>query len=210
LAIFVHLFAVFVAVTTYTRPSAVQEQLHALFSPYLRNLQLTPYPVTYPFARYHLTHATTSDIDFTCEVDVENPGGQSETVSIPAERLWPPLRMRRYQAIANVAGALAQPEGNEDLAGVIPKAIAGSILKQRGLTQGLVRIRYRFLPDMETFDPANPARSVGPVRELFEAQVFLSGDRIEMLKKSATLEVAPVEGKAKPSSAPKGAGGANP
>src|SRR5262245_51297481 len=78
LLLFIHLFAIVVAVTTYTRPSGLQVRLHALFAPYLRNLHLTPYPNSYPFARFHLTHGGRTDVDFTCEIDVQTSDGKTE------------------------------------------------------------------------------------------------------------------------------------
>src|SRR5262245_26002231 len=76
LLIFAHLFAVTVAVTSYSRQSGLQARLHELFATYyLRPLHLTPLPVTYPFARFYLTHAlTNSDVDFRVDVELEKDG----------------------------------------------------------------------------------------------------------------------------------------
>lgn len=200
LLLFAHLFAVVVAVTTYTRPSGVQDQLHALFAPYLRNLHLAVFPVTYPFARYHLTHASPSDVDFSCEVDVKNKDGSVDKITLPDLTLQPLVRYRRYQAMVNAMGSLAEGEGNEELASILPKAVAGSILKQRDATQGTIRCRAHYLPAIETMGSTESGRR-GPLenyRDVYEAQVFASGGGIELLKKSTTLEVAPVEGAPKP------------
>ena len=109
--LFVHLFAVVVAVTTYTRPSQLQRQLHELFAPYLRNLHLTAYPVSYPFARYYLTHALPSDVDFACQVEFQASPGETQTISIPPEGLQPLVRYRRYQLLANATGTLGRSRG---------------------------------------------------------------------------------------------------
>lgn len=194
LLLFVHLFVLFVAVTTYTRPSGLQQRLHEVFAPYLRALHLTAYPATYPFARYHLTHASPTDVDFTCEVDYQTPEGP-QTVTIPARPLWPRIRQRRYQALANATGYLTDEEADEDLGGVLPRAIAGSVLKSHGATEGTFRCRAHYLPLLEQMGEVDAGRQ-GPLenfRVTYEAQVIAAGGTVELLKKSTTLEVAPIE-----------------
>ncbi len=206
LVLFAHLFAVFIAVTSYTRPSLLQVRLHGVFESYLRNLQLTAYPVSYPCARYYLTHATPNDFDFSCEVEIQGKDGAVETVSIPPSGLQPLVRYRRYQALANAAGMLGQPDANEDLNGVLPKAIAASILKAHGATQGMVRCRANYLPIQEAMRSLNAGRRAQfeNYPEVYEAQVFVTPGGAELLKKSTTLEVAPVEGSSTTPASPKG------
>lgn len=194
LLIFLHLFAVFVAVTAYTRPSGMQEQLHRVFGMYLRNLHMTAFPVTYPFARYHLTHASPTDVDFTCEVEVTDDSGAKQTTVIPVDGLFPRVRYRRYQALANATGSLAANEENDEFNSILPKAIAGGILKRHGATQGLFRCRAHYLPEPETMGTYNPEQRGDLDRVVYEAQVFLSPTGVELLKKSSTLEVSPVGG----------------
>jgi len=191
LLLFVHLFAVFVAVTAYTRPSGLQQRLLPLFEPYLTNLYLSPTHPTYPFARYYLTHAGPADVDFSCEVDVDQ--ADTGTIVIPNPDLWPAVRFRRYQALANTAGYLTQPEGEENLAGILPKAIAAGILKQHGQTQGVVRVQAHFLAPIDS--PTRADR--GPVTTQYEGEVFATGGLFDLHKRSPTLEVAPLEGGAK-------------
>jgi hypothetical protein len=194
--LFVHLFAVVIAVTTYTRPSLLQERIHTLFQPYLRNLHLSPFPVTYPFARFHLTHGNESDIDFSIEVDVPETDGSNRTVTIPPQTLQPLVRYRRYQALANAAGTLAVGEVPSDASGVLPKAIAGSVLRRAGATGGLVRIKGFALAELDSSAAITPYASAEPpvIRDIYDAQVIVTPTSIELLRKAATLEVAPVEG----------------
>jgi hypothetical protein len=193
LLLFVHLFALFVAVTTYTRPSELQTRLHDLFAPYLRNLHMTAYPVSYPFARYYLTHALPSDVDYSCEVEFQAPGGATQKVSIPDVPLWPLVRLRRYQALANAAGTLADSESNEDFSSILPKVITGAILKRKGAEQGMVRLRAHYIPQLEIMAEIDAGRRSLQVSDTYEAQVFISGGTVNLLKKSTTLEAAPVE-----------------
>jgi hypothetical protein len=200
LLLFAHLFAIIVAVTAYTRPSGVQDQLHAFFSPYLRALHLAVLPVTYPVARYHLTHASPSDVDFSCEVDIKKQDGSVEKITIPDLGLQPRVRYRRHQAMINAMGSLAEGEGNEELGSILPKAIAGSILKHYGASQGTIRCRAHYLPAIEAMGSIESGRreALENYRDVYEAQVFASAGGIELLKKSTTLEVAPVESAPKP------------
>lgn len=193
LLLFLHLFVLFVAVTTYTRPSGLQERLHQLFAPYLRTLHLTAFPVTYPFARYHLTHALPTDVDFTCEVEFVGTDGKPETVLIPSGPLWPPIRSRRYQALANATGALSDEEADEDLAGILPRALAASVLARHGVSQGTFRVRAHYLPQIEQMAEVETGKRPAINETVtYEAQVIVSGGTVELLKKSRTLEVAPV------------------
>jgi hypothetical protein len=191
LLLFAHLFALFVTVTTYTRPSGLQIRIFNLFEPYLRNLHLTAYPVTYPFARYHLTHATDADVDFTFEVEVQGAGKDVDKVVIPEPGLRPGVRFRRYQALANAIGTLVQPDSDEDLAGVLPRAIAGSILRRHGATQGIVRCRSHGTLAID--EEPSAARRAAAESEIYRAQAFVSPSGVELLKISEKLESAPVE-----------------
>jgi hypothetical protein len=196
LLLFVHLFAVFVAATTYTRPSVLEERLHDLFAPYLRNLHLTAFPVSYPFARYHLTHASTSDVDFSIEIDAQKRDGTRETVTIPPASLQPLVRFYRYQALANAAGTLAAGELADDAsASILPKTIAASVLKRYDATGGVVRLRAHGLVDADDMASLTTLAQAGRenVSTTYEAQVIVGPAGVELLRKSTTLEVAPVE-----------------
>jgi hypothetical protein len=217
LLLIVHLIALVVAVTTYTRPSLLQLRLHELFEPYLRNLHLTALPVSYPYARYHLTHATAGENDFSVEVEVKNQDGSTAIETFPAGQ-QPLVRFRRYQALADAAGALASAESNDAYSSLLPKAIAASVLKQHQARSGQLRIRGHEMPDFE--DLANFAAVAEAARadatNFYEAQVLVGPAGVELLRKSTTLEVAPVERSRRPSGAPAGkpaaksSGGAQP
>lgn len=195
LLLFAHLFAVVVAVTSYTQPSLLQQRLHELFVPYLRNLHLAAYPTSYPFARYHLTHALVSDVDFTCQVEFEMPDGTPHTVTLPATGLQPPVRYRRYQLLTNAAGTLAGDELNEDAGSILPKTIGGSILKRHGASQGVLRLRGHLLPEIEDMASVESGdrQPLENYSNVYEAQVIVAAGRVEILKRTTTLESAPVE-----------------
>jgi len=195
LVLFVHLFVLVVAMTSYTRPSALQLRLHNLFAPYLRNLHLTALPVSYPFARLHLSHATETDADFAVQVDVAGADGKNQTVTLPPDGLWPLVRFRRYQDLANATGTLASGEPGDAVTNVLPKVVGGAILREHGATGGVIRVEALGLPDPENAVSlaaiAKAARE--RVTNVYEAQVIVTPSSVELLRKSTTLEVAPVE-----------------
>jgi hypothetical protein len=195
LLLFAHLFAVVVAVTTYTRPSGLQRRLHGVFAPYLRNLHLTALPTSYPFARFHLTFAGESDVDFSVEVDAERADGSSETVTLPQTPLQPLVRWRRYQALANAAGTLASGDMGDTATSILPKAIAGGVLRSENATGGAIRIRSFGVPDENALGSLEAiARAAKEnVSNVYEAQVILSPAGVELLRKSTTLDSAPIE-----------------
>ena len=204
LLLFIHLFAVIVAVTTYTQPSLLQRRLHELCDLYVRNLHLSAYPVTYPFARFHLTHANPTDVDFSCEMTIDSAGPDAAPIVIPPPGLQPLVRYRRYQALANATGTLAEDALDDGAAGILPRAIGGSILKRRDAAQGEFRVRAHYLPeidDMATVESGDRA-PLENYSNTYEAQVFVSGDKVEILRRSSTLEVAPAEGNAQPTNTP--------
>lgn len=195
LLLFVHLFAVVVAVSTYTRPSTLQRRLHGVFAPYLRNLHLTALPTSYPFARFHLTFAGQSDVDFSVEVDAQRADGSSETVTIPQTPLQPLVRWRRYQALANAAGTLASGDMGDAASSILPKAIAGGVLRSENASGGAIRIRALGLPGENSIEDLAAVARAGKenVSDVYEAQVILGPAGVELLRKSTTLETAPIE-----------------
>ncbi len=208
LLLFVHLFAVVVTVTAYTQPSLLQQRLDELFDPYLRNLHLTALPVSYPFARYHLTHALPSDVDFTCRVQFDGADGE-ESVVLPPPGLTLPIRTRRYQRLVNAAGALASSEEADDAAAILPKAIGGSILRQNDVSQGSLTLTAHFLPELEDMPAVDDGerRALENYSNVYEADVLANNGQVDILKKSETLEVAPSESSPPGQSAPPAAPG---
>ncbi len=194
LFLFIHLFAVTVALTAYAFPSALQTRLMQVLGPYSATLNFDLAPNSYPSGRFYLTHAEASDVDFVLEVEGTLPDGAVETTAVPMARLWPGER-RRYQALANAAGAMAS---GEDVEPMLLGSIAGSILKQWGASRGLVRVKAHTLLSIEVagagdlkarnpFDPRYYAT-------VYEAHVLLSpSGQVDLVRKSAAGEVAPVE-----------------
>jgi|GEM_PF-7027759 len=194
LLLFAHLFAVGVAITTYTRPSNLQRQLHGVFQPYLRNLHLTALPNSYPYARFHLGHAGETDVDFRVEViprGVDDP----KAFELPATPMQPLVRLRRYQALANATGTLGSGELGDAVPSILPRTIAAYALRQLGAQGGEIRIQALGAPD---FDQLNNLTTIErasreTVNNVYEAQAIVVPTGVELLRKATTLEIAPIE-----------------
>lgn len=208
LLLFAHLFAVAVAITSYTRPSNLQRRLHGVFQPYLRNLHLTALPNSYPYARFHLGHAGETDVDFRVEVVPRGATDPEAVFSLPQTPLQPLVRLRRYQALANATGTLGSGELGDAVPSVLPKAIAAYGLRELGAQGGEIRIQALGAPDFEQLN--NPTAIERASREnvdnVYEAQVIVGPTGVELLRKATTLEIAPIEGAGrKDAAAPAGA-----
>jgi hypothetical protein len=194
LLIFIHLFGVSLAMLSYTAASPVEQRILQIL-PYLKALDIDPIH-TYPsLARWHLTHSMPTDVDYAVEVTAIKSDGGSQTINIPPPGIWPAQRLRRYQSLANVMGNFVE---NEEYESLLPKAVAGSILRRAGSKRGTIRIIAHDLPTMEDLQSGRPERrdanSSTYRRRVYEAQVLV-GDNgaVNLLKASAAGEVAPVE-----------------
>jgi len=196
LLLFAHLFAVGVAVTAYTRPSNLQRRLHGVFQPYLRNLHLTALPNSYPFARFHLSHAGETDVDFRVEVTPRGVNDPEAAFELPAAPLQPLVRLRRYQALANATGTLGSGELGDAVPSILPKTIAAYALQQLGVQGGEIRIQALGPPDFEQLNNITTIERASRenVNNVYEAQVILGPSGVELLRKATTLEIAPIEG----------------
>jgi hypothetical protein len=69
------------------------------------------------------------------------------------------------------------------------------VLGEHGSSQGVVKLRAHYLPELEAMGNVEAGRreALENYRTVYEAQVFVSGSSVELLKKSTTLETAPVE-----------------
>ena len=103
-------------------PASCSRRLHDLFAPYLRNLHFTAYPVSYPFARYYLTHALPTDVDFSCEVEFRTSTARPKRCRSPIRTCNRWSASAATRRIANAAGTLADAEANEDFSSILPKA----------------------------------------------------------------------------------------
>jgi hypothetical protein len=197
LLLFIHLFCVAIALSAYAAPSALQERIRTFFAPYLATFDFDVNTNAYPTGRFYLTHDREEEVDAVIHVEGTLPDGTTQSLTIPEPGLWPPERRRHFQSLANVASALVEDEERQ---AVLPRAIAGSLLGSWGATNGSLRIERHLSQAMEEIGSNDPDRrnplSTRHYRTAYDARVLVSPDgRVELIKKVAAGEVAPVDKK---------------
>jgi len=211
LLLFLHLFSLGVVFLSYGNPLGIEEQaslsrrLLDRFSPYVETFNLNlghrhRVPTPPETARYYLTRGMPSDVDFVVDIDAHKKDGTIEKVVIPPGDLWPHQRYLRFQLLANAIGSLSGNDrvaDNEVVELILPKSVAGGVLAKLGATRGTIVCRsHRMLlsdqvgsSNSEERDPFN-SRYYSTV---LDAQVLVSGGRVDLLKSNPAGEVAPVE-----------------
>jgi hypothetical protein len=203
LFIFIHLFCVALALASYANSSPLESRLMQVMGPYVSTLNFDLMPNLYPTGRFYLTHAENGDVDFSIEVESTLPDGTVEKVTIPEADL-PLGQWRHYQALANAAGSMAISENVEP---VLLRSIAGAILRSAGASKGLVRVRDHKLVPIELADSSDPTIRDPLDRRyystVYEAHVLVSPTgQVDLVKRSAAGEVAPVQKGTTDASAP--------
>ena len=198
LVLFIHLFAVAIALTAYAAPSTLQERLRTLLAPYLATLNFDLNPNAYPIGPVLSDPRTADRRRRRASISTPScPMASERSITIPEPGLWPPERRRHYQALANAASTLVE---SDEYQAVLPRAIAGAVLRSWGATSGSVRIE-RHLPlqmeevassDRSRSDPFSPRH----YSTVYEAHVLVSpSGQVDLVKKVAAGEVAPVDKK---------------
>ena len=193
LVLIVHLFAVTVALAAYTQPSPLLANLRDLLSPYNAALSFDVFHLYYGGSRWHLTHGAPTDVDYTVVVETKMHDGSVRTTTVPPPDVQPPIRRRRYQALANAIGSAA---GNEQLEIILPRTVAGSLIKRADAKRGTVTVRA-FTPgpqDVYTDEYLLRSPFNATASTVFAADVLVEGGQVDVVKKASALEVAPAQG----------------
>lgn len=190
--LFVHLFALMVAVLANWYPSALAVQLRArvpLLAPYLELLDIDQAYVTL----YGLTYGMDEDTDQRIEVELKLADGTQRRFVLPQPGVWPHQRYRREQRLAEVAADLVG-ESTKSLESFLPQAIAAHYVAETEadgaqVVGGTIRCRRQFVQSMEALASSAP---VPPeTADLYQAQILTVGGRVQLLKSEAAAEVAP-------------------
>jgi len=196
--LFLHLFALFVAVASNFRPvSALRRNLRR--APFIPGyLQLLHMDLGY---NYQLTYASEEDTDHFVEIQLNwqgktDPGGQK--LLLPEPSIVCPMRRNRYQ---NLTQTMASLIGQDSVESELPAAIAQGLLRENGISEGRHRFRLRrhFLLRVEDVkslaeserDPYNPRR----YGTAYEADVKLIHGKVFLVKAAKAGETAPAERK---------------
>lgn len=209
LLLVIHLFALAVALGSYTSASMLQRQLSATLRLYTRTFNFDLAHVFPAVARLHLTHAGPGDVDFQITGEAKLPNGTKQPWQLPRAGLFPPTRSNRDQALANVVGGLMENE-NEEQEALLPRALAAAELRKAGAKSGTITVTAHYLLELEDLNAPETSRrdplDASYYRPVFQASVIASSNGgVDLLKAVGKGEVAPVtaaSGNTSKSSAP--------
>ena len=190
LVLFVHLFAVVLAIATNFGPlSELRGGLRVNFL--MRYLQLLNMDSAYNF---HYMYG--DPLDFDQMIEVELGGGESEearTVQLPESGLGNGLRRRRYEQLAQ---SVAEQAGNEDTEHILPGAIATHLMSEYDTSELNFRCRTHFGQSSEDAGALDPAQA-DPFDEryyqtMYEARIWLDDvGELQFLKSETSQSAAP-------------------
>lgn len=202
--IFLHLFALLVAVLSNWNPSTLSQRLRdkvPLVKPYLQLLSMDQSYVP----TYALTFAMNEDTDMAVELDLKLADGSRRTVSLPAGDLWPRTRWLRDARLAATTDDLTG-EAYRNMESLLPQAIAAHYVVKYGAKGGTIRCMRHYLleiDDAAVGDPYDATRYA----KVYEARIIVRGGKVQLMKMEAAAEVAPAAVKpaaAKPAAEKKG------
>lgn len=190
LAIFIHLFLVFVALSSNVA-SGLQGKLLASFSYYLYPLNLT---VDYS-TNYQLTHGAALDVDHAIEVELPTAQGESKVIRLPRDGWRGGEPFRRQQKLANVAADWLTADNVVELKQLIPQALAVRYMRQEQAPAAQVRIKSHLLLDARRAASSDKAQSdpnaAALYRTLYNATARSLGGQILLKESTDALEAAP-------------------
>lgn len=190
--IFLHLFALSVAVLSNWNPSALSLRLRRVpgVKPYLEYLAMDQSYVPL----YGLTFGMEEDTDVKAEIELKFADGTQQEFSLPDGGLSPKQRWRHDARLAETAADMTG-ENFRNVESVLPQAIAAHFVAEHGANGGTIRLRRHFLQPMEALtssvvterDPFDSSR----YSQRYEARILVSGGQVQLLKTEAAAEVAP-------------------
>ena len=208
LALFIHLFCVWVALSGSLFRSGLQERLLGLFAPYTQLLGFDPTP-----AAFYLTHGTPSDSGFSLEV---LPADQDESdngnwIELEDRGMRGGERYGRTQRLASLMGFFAgrsetatrekrsDEEANEALS-LLARGVATHLLRQAAVTPQQIRCRRHASQDIEALGGTAEQRdpfSESYFQEVYRAStIVMNQGQVEILRTNQEeRDVAPPDKK---------------
>ncbi|HQU45336.1 MAG TPA: hypothetical protein PK867_21145 [Pirellulales bacterium] len=190
--IFLHLFALGVAVLSNWNPSPLALRLRRvpLVKPYLEYLALDQSYVPL----YGLTFGMTEDADVVAEIDLNLADGSKQSFTLPAAGLAPRQRWRRDARLVETAADMTGDDFR-NVESLLPQAIASHFVAEHGAKGGTIRLRRHALQSMEAMSSSNPKErdpfDPSHYSQVYEARILVSGGQVQLLKSEAAAEVAP-------------------
>jgi hypothetical protein len=191
LALFLHLFCLFIALTSNYYLSPLQIALVNTVGPYVQLFKLKP------TAPYHLTDGTELSDDHYIEVEVVAGPQQGEVIRLPEAKVGASPAARRGEVFARTIGATAYMGADPNTA-ALAKAVGARVLREGENEEVIVRLN-RLQPQQRLLDRTNPATPVDPtakeyVNATYQARVWRDRmGQVQLLKIEEKKVVAPLE-----------------
>jgi hypothetical protein len=195
LGLFVHLFALAVAILSNGDSSPLMRAAARVTRPYMQLLAMNQH------YRFYLTYGDELDSNYTIEIARKLPDGSLEPVaSFPTPQTSPGLRYHRYGLLASytaLQAQVAEDTGENEMKGVLPRAFARSVFLESGAYDQRLVVRCRGHRPLNRDDLASPdAGRRDPLdgRHYFtkyEAESWWSGGQVQLLEAAAAAESSP-------------------
>lgn len=194
--LFLHLFALFVALVSTESASLLTGRLQAVpgVRPYLQLLFMN---LSY---RYFLTSAGRMDVDFHLEADMALPDGSRKVVVFPEPGTRPMLRYRRLERLVYQVAFRSRSPALEGSEAPLVQAIAGQLFSRHGAAQGRqesrahrLRVRGHLLLSMNDALAGSDPFGENYYWTAYEAAAwYLPDGQVDLLRATETSDAAQV------------------
>ena len=189
--IFVHLFALVIAVFSNEAPLQLEVALGRL--PVLQQYRQVlgmDLPYTFYFTRGN-DPGGELDIDYKLTATVKGADGATESIELPNADMWPHQRFHRYQQLAKQLAMYAAEDAPEPrYLELLTQAVAGGLLRAYDAQSVEIRCRGELTPPvMEEYQPEQDTRD--KFKDAYDVRAFLADGQVELLKKEPARDTAP-------------------
>ena len=195
LALLIHLFIVFVAISANYLPSPLQRVLLEKLSPYAQplNLKLSD---QFSHKLYHYHSGEPSEDDHFVEIEFQAGRRAGEVIRLPDDQ-WPGTACRnRYRAFSHMLGFYAHQQ-QDDLLSRFLQAIAAHYIEDDTEARAVVRVRRHMYVPIDATDVSirRPTDPNAPIyfQNLYQANVAVdSQGAVYLTKLEDAQQVAPL------------------
>lgn len=208
LLLVLHLFCVLIAISSYTRRSALQARLLELLAPYTLTLNLAPSVAPFHLTQYDaLLGENPQDDENFLELEITRPNGEVEVHNLNELALPFPDARRRYRTLASeMVYSLGEGAENEYRLSELARAAGRFGLERFDADAGVLRLQHhlsqpRLLENLQAGFPEDPT-APQYLSTRYEADVLLDDDgEVQLIKREDKAQVAPVRSATPPSAA---------
>ena len=196
LLLVVHMLALFVAVASNAGPPSPLRQAFRNVPGAVTYLQALHMDLAY---NYHFTYGEPLDTDHFAQMELNwqgQSGPEATLLELPDVSIQPGIRRGRYFNLTRTMSGLT---GVDEIAGLLPLAIAQRLLVENDITEGTHRFRCRRHYTLDTVDVGSPIPAdrdpEDPSRfdTIYQANLFFAGDELNLIKATGAGQAAQVK-----------------